>query len=292
MMFSFIMLPMFVMVVIPLFNGNVQNNLLFFSSVISPAVLGLVALILLFLLFSSMYGPGMGKFDIWGKEEMPAFFATRPIATSRYVLMKMIGASLGVVVAWVMLLLMIGIWAGLEASPLNPSPSVVRAFFQDATAREFAILILAPIGLLAVSCANMVTGMWPSLLGRKWLANSAGIGVMVVISLASICGYWIYGHREYWGTLQAFVPWLLAFLLGIKSVLAAWNVRELLQRDLVSRGSMLAGLVGLVGISATLMMVCMCFAELTVTLALAMILSVPFSRIALAVLALHWNRHR
>jgi hypothetical protein len=197
-----------------------------------------------------------------------------------------------VFIAWLLLLLLIGIWAGLEATPWNPRPSVVRAFFNDASARSVAILILAPVGLLGVSCANMVTGMWPSLLGRKWLANSAGIVVMLFVSLAGICGYWIYKHPEYLGTLQALVPWLLSCLLVLKIVLAAWNVRELLQRGLVSPSAVFAGIVGLLGISATLIILCLCFVDLTITLGLAMILSVPFSRIAFAVLALHWNRHR
>ena len=84
------MMPMVVLAVI---DADPTKFAVFGSFNLSPALVGLAFLIGMFLFFSGLYGPGMGKFDIWGKEQMPSFFAIRPMKSSRFVLIKMLASG-------------------------------------------------------------------------------------------------------------------------------------------------------------------------------------------------------
>jgi hypothetical protein len=234
----------------------------------------------------------MGKFDIWGKEQIPAFFAIRPMSSPQFVLVKMAGAALGSLFSWGWFVILFLTWAAIEASSLNPSRSIVRDALAQATLRDFSIFGLALIALLAMSCRDLVIGMWITLLGRKWLAIAIGFAIMPLFGLAGFAGQWLYRHREYLPTLLTYLPWLLAVLLFVKLALTAWIIRGLQHRDLASRET-IRDAIAVWGTACTVLVaIVYCFVPVTPTIALGAVLSVPLARIAAAPLALHFNRHR
>jgi hypothetical protein len=291
-MLSFVSLPMFVIVVHAVIDGDARKNLVFSSLTLSPAILGLASLVSMFLFFSGLYGPGMGKFDIWGKEQIPGFFAVRPMTTPRFVLVKMAGAAISVLMAWCLLLVLMLIWAVLESSSLNPNASVVRTAFHQASWRDFIALPLVLIGPLVFSWRNMCAGMWSCLAGRKWLAHTIGFGTMFLIAIAGLSGHWLYAHREFVPVLLTYLPWLLGLLLLLKLAAASWMFRELQRCNLATSETTRKSLLLWGAICIGLLAVAGCFVKLTPTLAVGTIFAVPLVRIGAAPLCLHWNRHR
>jgi hypothetical protein len=259
---------------------------------ISPPMLGLLMLLLLFVLMSGLYGGAFGKFDIWGKEPMPSFFAVRPMATSQYVSIKMAAAAFAGFLGWCWLLVILLAWAAVEASPLNVNQSIVRRVIEDATAKHVALFVLALVGLLGLSCRDLVTGMWTTLLGNKWYAMAIGAAWMVSFGLSGFAGYWLYNHRDVLPRLLLYAPWLLGVLLFIKLGVAAWIVRELTSHQLVTTSMVHKYLRIWVVAYVGLLFVVWCFTPLTATAVLGTAIALPMTRIAAAPLCLHWNRHR
>jgi hypothetical protein len=291
-MFAFVALPISAMLIPSLVDPNTSRSLVFGNAIISPPMIGLMALVSLFLFLSGIYGINMGAFDVWGKAQMPSFFAVRPVTTTRYVGIKILAVAISALASWGLLMVLFAMWALMEASSLNPDESVVRKVASNGSVRDFAALALLLVGLLAMSCRNQVIGMWCSFAGRKWVSNTAvGFG-MLATGLIGLAGYWGYYHREYLPKLLAYVPWLLGALLLVKLTVAAWLLREVDRRRLATRAE-IRNLVGLwIAAYLGLLLVAYCFVPLTFSLAAGIALALPWVRIAAAPLALHWNRHR
>jgi hypothetical protein len=291
-MMSFVSLPMLAIVLPGTIDGDASRNLLFSSVTITPAMLGLGMLLGLFILLSGLYGAGMGKFDVWGKEEIPAFFAIRPMSTQQFVIAKMTGAGLGALAAWILLLVLVSIWAIVEASQLNPNQSLVRGALAQASARHRVAFVLIALGLFTMAWRDLVIGMWVTLTGRKWLPIAFGLLSMVLFAIACLVGHWLYHHREYIPQLQTYLPWLLGTLLLLKLALAGWMIRKLQRLGLASPEVIRNSLLTWMAVGVFLMALTACFVPVTPTLAIGICLAVPLVRIAAAPIALRWNRHR
>jgi hypothetical protein len=291
-MLGFISLPMMALILPASIDSDASRNLMFNSVTLSPPMIGLVMLIGLFILLSGLYGASMGKFDIWGKEQMPGFFAIRPMTTPRFVLVKMVGAALGSLFSWGWFLVLLLTWAAVEASPLNVNESVVRSALAQATPREVAIFGLALVGLLATSCRDLVIGMWTTLLGRKWIAMAIGFVFMALFGLAALAGQWFYRHPEFVPDLLTYLPWLLGIALLIKLLVGGWIIRELRRLRLASHQEIRLTLGIWAAACVALFAIVTCLANITPTIALSIVLAVPLARIVAAPLALHRNRHR
>jgi hypothetical protein len=287
-MYSFIALPMLLIILMANTGKEARSGVTFGTIHISTAMLGLMFLVSMFLLLSGMYGLAMGKFDVWGKEQMSPFFAVRPVSTARFAYLKMKSAIYSSLATWMILLVMFLVWAITEASPLNPNESVVLATLRQLQFRDAAVFVSIACGLLVISCRSLVVGMWPGLLGNKWIANATGFVIVGVIILVST----VYLHQEYLPQLLRCVPWLIGGLLIAKFAATAWCLAELNRRQLVTARSKWIGLGIWAAACLVLAAVVSCFEHLTPMLIAAIVLAVPLTRIVFAPLALHWNRHR
>jgi hypothetical protein len=291
-MFAFVALPISAMLTPSLVAPDARRSLMFGNVVLSPPLIGLFALVSLFLFLGGIYGINMGAFDVWGKVQMPSFFAVRPLTTTRYVFIKIVAVAISALASWGVLIAMLSMWAIVEASSLNPNDSIVRTVAAKGSARDFAVLALLLIGLLAMAFRNQVIGMWCSFAGRKWVSTTMvflGMFISLVIGLA---GYWAYHHRVYLPKLLTYVPWLTGVLLLVKLTAVATLLREFGRRQIATRADVLK-LVGLwIAAYLVLLIVGYCFVPLTFTLAAAIALAIPGARIGAAPLALHCNRHR
>ena len=136
----------------------------------------------------------MGKFDFWGKEQIAPFFATRPLTTSQFIVVKFQAAAISAFVVWAMMVASLGVWAMIEASTFNPRPSLVRSAFASATFRDFAAIVAVALGSLALIWRDIIVGMWTVLAGRKWVSVSVGLASLTAISAAACGGGWLYTH--------------------------------------------------------------------------------------------------
>jgi hypothetical protein len=242
--------------------------------------------------FAITQGAGMAKFDIWGKIPMSAFFATRPLETSQFVLIKLCSTAVSVIATWIVTIALFAIWAMLETSSLNSHPSTVRAIWADATPRTVATFLAALLGLIALTWRNTVSGMWPTLFGRRRLSIAIGFAFLAAYSLVGIVGAWIYTHPALNRLFWAVLPWFVSFLVALKVGVATLLSLAMQKRGLISTKTMNLAAIGWVLLAACLIGGASLLAWPTWTLAAIVVMSLPFPSLAAMPLALEWNRHR
>jgi hypothetical protein len=244
------------------------------------------------LMLAATIGASLGKFDLWSKEPIPSFFATRPMTTSQFIWIKFAAAAMSALVSTAILLLLFAVWAGVEISWLNPRESVVRRAVGVLTWRKAAITAVTIIGLVALTWRGIAIGMWPSLSGRKSINVLMGVFVTGAMTLAIIVGSWIYSHPSVQSDCLTLLPWLLGALVGVK-VCAAVGIAHVLAKQRLMEWRTSALLVaGWATIVAVILAGFGYFAPLNWPVVAGAILLIPFSRLAFAPAALYWNRHR
>jgi hypothetical protein len=150
--------------------------------------------------------------------------------------------------------------------------------------------------LIVITWLQMASNLWISATGRAWLVNMLAFIFAALVGSGTLAGVWIYFHVELHGYVQAAAPWLVATLLAAKLVTAVVVLAGLLRWRLVGAGAAI-GMVGVWSLLAgglwlTAWSLAPSGSLPLPTLAAGIAMSVPFSRLAGAPLALHWNRHR
>jgi hypothetical protein len=291
-MMLFIGLPLLALNCHTVLNPSSDRTMLFGTFSVTPATMCLAIWIIVPMMLATSLGQGLGKFDVWGKETMPSFFAIRPISTTRYVALKLIAAAISAIICWAIISVFLAVWALVETSSLNTKESVVRAAYGSLTPRHVAIAVAGVVGLVAVTWRVIVTGMWPTLAGRKLISNGIAIASWGLLVVAAIVGSWVYRHPEIQTRLISGLPWVLGAMLVLKLSAAAgamnWLRRLGLVEPRILAKSLAVWCFVVVGLFFGLSQV----ASPSWLLAACVVLSVPLARIAVAPLALHLNRHR
>jgi hypothetical protein len=288
----FIGLPLLALNCHTVLNPSSDRTLLFGGLPISPAAMCLVIWIAVPLLLATTLGQGMGKFDVWGKDTMPSFFAIRPMTTVRFVALKLVAAAVSVIAGWAIVGLLNAVWALIEISPLNANESLVRAAWENLTLRGATVAVLAAAAVVAITWRLVVIGMWPSLSGRKGVPITISIASLAWLGLAGFFASWVYKHPEVHPRLLGLTTTVVGVLLAAKFAVSAWAICRLHQLQLIT-------------VRATTKLLAAWFAVFIAILAgLSQLVSpnwlmvgcvalmLPVARIAFAPLALHWNRHR
>jgi hypothetical protein len=242
-------------------------------------------------------GAGLGKPDY--RERAPglsSFLATRPVTATAVVAAKLKAAGLLTLAAWALAALL----APLTLARADYAAEAARwwgLFLQAYPAwKACAIVAAAVVGLMALTWRGLVVNLYVCLTGRPWVAGvGVSIGAALLFALPFV-GQWVSRHPESPETLRRLLPWLAGAAVALKGCLAGWALRALYRRRLVAP-SALAGLL-----AAWLLAVASLFAVLAwllprawvspADIALGVVLVVPLARLALAPLALEWNRHR
>ena len=154
-----------------------------------------------------------------------------------------------------------------------------------------AFLLLWAFGWLAV-----IQGLCVGLTGRQWVMLGFGtVGGVLCVALM-ILGLWLSTHSEYHQACWNAAPWLVGGLALLKLTLAGYVLHRALGRGLLETRAV-ALLVGVwtTVVLATIGLTALLAPSGILPLGLAVggtILAFPLTRIALAPLALAWNRHR
>jgi hypothetical protein len=289
---GFVGLPMLIVLSLSILGKRPNEALLFGSATISPQLLMLAIWAALPIGFAITQGAGMAKFDIWGKIPMSAFFATRPLETSQFILIKFCSTAISVIATWMVTIALFSIWAMLEMSSLNSHPSIVRAILAEATPRNVAMFLAALLGLIALTWRNTVSGMWPTLLGRRRLSVAIGFAFLAAYSLVGIVGAWIYIHPSFHGLFWAVLPWFVGSLVALKVVVAIVLSSALEKRGLISIKVMILAAIAWVLVVGCLIGGASLVVPPTWALTAIVAMSLPFPSLAAMPLALDWNRHR
>jgi hypothetical protein len=279
-------LPLFVAVLVP-FMAMIFLPEKFLGRYIDLALAGkqLAVLLLLPAFLAGICG------SQFGNPSFP-FLATRPISSAALVRSK-IKMALASAIAACIPVLLVGLLFFV-------SPSIFDSALQGA--RSVGAPKAAIIGLLVVVSPVLLTwkalveSLWMGLAGRPWLINTLAFGFAGMLGCGTLLSLWVLGHPEVLTLLWSLVPWLVGLMLALKLVLAAWVIYSLVRSRLVTPNAagLMVGAWGLIVTVLCLIAVWLIPAQLLpVCSALAaVVLSVPFSRLAGAPLALEWNRHR
>lgn len=250
--------------------------------------------VILFLpsLIAGLIGSSLGRQDAWSKYEMTSFLATRPVTTASLVRAKLVMAALSAAATWLLVLPFMSLMLlrpGFFASMLEIAQAVG---YGKALALGLAILAAA----VASTWLQLVANMWLGLTGRPWVVTVVPVIFAVAIFVGIGVGFWIYLHPAWYPAVQAAAPWLLFGLVLVKLIVAVVVVMALARSGLVSRRSIATMIGAWTLVVAGLCLAVYCFVpgeHLALgTAAAGIALNIPFSRLAVAPLALAWNRHR
>jgi hypothetical protein len=139
---------------------------------------------------------------------------------------------------------------------------------------------------------NIVVGVWPTLISRKWVSVAVAVNCMILFGVACLAGVWIFNHPEAQRQLSAFLPWIVGWLLAEKLFGAVAVGIALRQWDTIPANRLATLYAGWFLLAGLLFGAICCFVSPTWTIAAGVVLGLPFSRLAVMPLALHWNRHR
>jgi hypothetical protein len=290
-MMLFIGLPLLALNCHAVLNPSSDRTMLFGSISVTPAAMSLLMWVFVPMMLATSLGQGLGKFDVWGKDTMPAFFAIRPLTTTRYVVLKLVAAAISAIVCWAIISVFLAVWALIETSQLNTQESIVRSAFANLTPQRAAIAVAAGLGIVAVTWRVIATGMWPTLAGRKSVSTGVALASWGLLVVAAIAGSWVYRHPEIQPRLVTALPWVLSAWLLMKLGTAAATGFWLRKLGLVDTRTVAKCVVAWCAFVAGLF----CGLSQVVPpswLMAGIIMFVPLARIAVAPLALNLNRHR
>jgi len=249
-------------------------------------------LVVMPMVFAVVIGGQFGRQDVWSDCPMSPFLAARPISTIRLIIAKLcicLGATLAGSLLTLLGVLMLLLRPGFAAQIVQVAQTV-------GVWKSIAIVATATVSLIAITWLQMASNMWISLAGRKWFESAFAFTFAAVVGIGTLAGVWIYFHAELHGYVQAAVPWVVRLLLATKLVIATVVLTGLLRTRLVGPVSAAAmvGVWSLIagGLWLTAWSLAPAGSVPLATVAAGIALAVPFSRLAGAPLALHWNRHR
>jgi hypothetical protein len=249
------------------------------------------------LLFSGVLAPALAKFDqLQSTAELPVYIAVRPMANGGFVAAKLLMALATSALAWVVTVAAIGLWLALMGTGTLLSKA---ASATPCGPWAFAIGCVPVLLLLVIwTWKNLVSGIAAGLTGRAWIGMaSTGCRLALYMGLTALLA----AAKLFVSFSETLLDWLPGLLiLGLAAKIAVsvaafvWGSR----RNAITAnwalwiiggwavcGLLAAGYAGLVCIAIKK-------PELWVCMALAGLLVFPLADLAIAPLALAWNRHR
>ena len=244
------------------------------------------------ILFAGALGGKLAARDAWSKFPLGPFIGTRPLATTSLVRIKLAMCFVSALITWAITLICL--------STILLRPGFAASIYQVAHAIGFwkstglaLLFFLAPIVLIWLL---MASSLCVGLTGREWIVTVLVLVVQGLVGFGVLFGFWLFLHPEWQATAKAAVPWLTAFFIGLK-LLAASLVSSALVRSQQLHPSTAANWLGCWSLAVIALFLVATWSLpstllITSTLLGSLVLLVPFSRLAAAPLALHWNRHR
>jgi hypothetical protein len=239
--------------------------------------------------YAGMSGEGLRS------ARLTTFNATRPLNNAGLVAAKFRVSALAVLVAWALVLSVVGAWFFYTGCQHELALMWQQSEPRVGRDRLIVGVGLTVFGLLFVTWRMMVVGLWAGLTGRVWVV---GVQLFVFWSMSFSVLYEtaLWNDLERRERLLAILPWIAGGAAAVKLAVAVWALRTLHRRGELTARSAIGGaaawgafVAALFGVTAWLLRPT---TIPTYGVALGLILFVPLARLAVAPLALSWNRHR
>jgi len=237
-----------------------------------------------------------GKVDMWTKSlQLPAFFATRPMSTAGIVGAKLRVTTAVTVLLWLVTFIVTAVFICIPRT-FDSTHSWAAVLFHQTGIERFAAIAMAPLLLIILTWSLIARSLWISLYGRTWLVHGFPSASMLLLSLMAWAGYRINANPPLRAAAIARLGAFLLVLATIKLILSAGLFAHLHHRLLIQPGSIArAWTIWIAACGAIFAGSLLAFPPLRhslITLTSLVILFIPLFRPALAVLVLHYNRHR
>ena len=227
---------------------------------------------------------------------VPGFLLTRPISSMDLIRSKYLAAAKSSLAVCLITSLAVGVCTILTGrfSDLNVLRDLTGHnvwWNQPAIAIPVVFLLLWALGWL-----GMIHGLCVGLTGRQWVMFGFVTTGGLLFGHLILLGIWLSMHSEYHQACWNAAPWLVGCLAVAKLALAGYVLRRACGRGLLETGAVTL-LVGVwtTAVLATIGLTAWIMPSELLPLGLVVagtILMLPLTRIALAPLALAWNRHR
>jgi len=246
------------------------------------------------LFLAALSGIEMGRF---GRTtyRLPSFMATRPVSEAMLVRAKFVAAAWSTLAGWGVLAVGLLLWFALGGHAAEVGQQFEAMRQRHTPGLFWGWLILLVGGAVVLTWLQMVQRMWIGLTGSSRMIEISVFRVIVFIGLIVFVDWLVY-YSEYGPILFRLLPWLAGAAVVLKSLAAVWSLRALKRRDLIPSTVLWGTLAIWLTLAAGL------FAALYALLpeewfspscvVLGIVLMLPLTRLALAPLALAWNRHR
>ncbi len=227
---------------------------------------------------------------------MPGFLLTRPISSADLIRAKYLAAAkswLAICLITALAVVVCTILTGRygDMNVLRDRLGYQAWWSHTAIAIPAVFLLLWTLGWLGV-----IQGLFIGLSGRQWVVFAVITVAGVLFCGLVLSGLWLSMHSEYHQVCWNAAPWVVGGLALLKLATAGWVLRLALTRGLLETravtllvGVWMTVVLGMIGLTAWHLP-----SELVPPglLAGGTILMFPLTRVALAPLALAWNRHR
>ncbi len=264
----------------------------FISESISKHELLVLVLFAAPIVFGQMLAGGLGKFEFWSNKAptFTAFFSTRPMPTTEFVLVKLRAAARSTLITW--LIVQIALGCGMLWGKWQRPGEPVFANIRLDTLRPWLIAAAAVPVLMFMTWRSIAIGLYMPLCGRPWVTNTLSFLSFVPILAAGPVWLWWDRHPAHRDIVVGAIPWLAVSAAAIKVIVFVCVCNTLGRRGLLSPNGANGLACGWLGLANILMLFASALTGFAPLAAPAMILLLPGVRVALGPLALQWNRHR
>jgi hypothetical protein len=257
----------------------------------------LPGMLVLPLMLSVLLAPALARFDSFhAASELPVYIAIRPMTNGGFVMAKLVMALTTSVLTWLVTIASACFWmAVVDKGPLFSKAGLITPY---GTVRYTTECVPGLLLLAIWTWKNLVAGIGAGLSGRPWIIGvSVYWRLLLVVGIVPLIGT----ARSNVNFREALLPWLPAILIACLSMKLAVSIPAFtwgLRRHAITPGAvgcMIAGWLAcglFVAGYAGLVCHMMHRSDLWIWVALGGFLFLPLSDLAIAPLALAWNRHR
>ena len=226
------------------------------------------------------------------------FLATRPMSSGVMVAAKLRMTALSLLLLFAIMAVEIALW--IVAGGYTADASELGRLFLTALPgwRAPAVLVLGAVTVPALTW-GLATACFPVVLAdRNWVHLGFTLAVMAGGMTLGAALIGLNQHPGYLARFPALLPWLATAATAIKLIVASLAFRACLRRRLIKTRSMILIIATAIALAACAIALAALLSEaqllrvpISVVL-LGVVMLVPLGRLALAPLALEWNRHR
>ncbi len=225
------------------------------------------------------------------------FLATRPLSAASLVRAKFEVAARSTLTAWTVVALGLLLWVVLGGHGAEMAAQFETMRQHHPIGRFWASMALLAGAAVVLTWAQMAGHLWMGLVRRGSISMMAifFLGFPTTFVLIDV-GRHTWESPGPWQTFTDLLPWLAGGAVVLKILAAAWSLSRLKRSALVSPHVLIGAIAAWFTVAFVLFVVLRWLIPHEVVptagLVLGIMQLVPLTRLALAPLALAWNRHR